>query len=119
MGLIYGEYGGRSDSFLPGAISFETSFTPHGVAYPEFCAASETARPVEQISLGTIMFMVESSKPFAICDHAWNSPKIHFHEPSMWDDLRSNFDKHLDEIKKLTNGNWEHGVNVPKTRNED
>lgn len=27
MGLIYGEYGGRSDAFVPGSISFETGST--------------------------------------------------------------------------------------------
>lgn len=114
MGLIYGEYGGRSDSFLPGAISYETGMTPHGVAYPEFCEASKEARPVEQISLGSIMIMVESSRPFTITEDAFNSPKIHFHDPKMWDDLKSNFEQHLDEVKRLTNGHWEHGTNVPK-----
>lgn len=33
MGLIYGEYGGRSDSFQPGGVSFECGMVPHGVAY--------------------------------------------------------------------------------------
>lgn len=35
MGLIYGEYAGRSDEFQPGGISFECGFVPHGVAYEE------------------------------------------------------------------------------------
>ena len=30
MGLIYGDYGGRSDEFAPGGFSFENSFCPHG-----------------------------------------------------------------------------------------
>ena len=33
MGLIYGEYGGRSDEFQPGGVSFECGMVPHGVAY--------------------------------------------------------------------------------------
>lgn len=33
MGLIYGEYAGRSDDFQPGGISFECGWVPHGVAY--------------------------------------------------------------------------------------
>lgn len=30
MGLVYGEYGGRSDEFMPGSISFEcgSKFSP-------------------------------------------------------------------------------------------
>ena len=30
MGLIYGDYGGRSDEFAPGGFSFENGFCPHG-----------------------------------------------------------------------------------------
>ena len=30
MGLLYGEYGGRSDGFEPGGASYETGFCPHG-----------------------------------------------------------------------------------------
>lgn len=33
MGLIYGGYGGRSDEFQPGGVSFECGMVPHGVAY--------------------------------------------------------------------------------------
>ncbi|ANB11224.1 homogentisate 1,2-dioxygenase [Sugiyamaella lignohabitans] len=111
MGLIYGDYGGRSDSFQPGSVSYETGMTPHGVAYPEFKAASENPPPTQQISLGSMAFMFESSRPFTITDYAWKSDKIHFHETGMWDDLVNNFTLHLEEVKKLTNGKHEHGVN--------
>jgi homogentisate 1,2-dioxygenase len=30
MGLLYGNYGGRSDGFQPGGASYETGFCPHG-----------------------------------------------------------------------------------------
>lgn len=30
MGLIYGDYGGRSDEFAPGGFSYENGFCPHG-----------------------------------------------------------------------------------------
>lgn len=111
MGLIYGDYGGRSDEFQPGSVSFETGMTPHGVAYPEFKEASENEQPELQISKGSVAFMFESCRAFSITDYAWKSDKIHYHDVKMWDDLVSNFSKHLDEIKKLTDGKWEHGVN--------
>jgi homogentisate 1,2-dioxygenase len=38
MGLIYGEYAGRSDEFQPGGVSYECGFVPHGVAYEEVSA---------------------------------------------------------------------------------
>ncbi|POR33568.1 Homogentisate 1,2-dioxygenase [Tolypocladium paradoxum] len=94
MGLIYGEYGGRSDSFQPGSVSFECGMVPHGVAYEEFSAATAQAPPEMQISKGSIAFMFESSRPFTITDWAWESNKKHEHEPKMWDNLVDNFSKH-------------------------
>jgi homogentisate 1,2-dioxygenase len=101
MGLIYGEYAGRSDEFQPGGISFECGFVPHGVAYEEVClvlshipssmaneaqfkAASAAPPPEMQISKGAIAFMMESSRMFTITDWAWNSNKKHEHDPKMW-----------------------------------
>ncbi|KAL1963101.1 hypothetical protein VTN77DRAFT_8644 [Rasamsonia byssochlamydoides] len=101
MGLIYGEYGGRSDEFKPGSISFECGFVPHGVAYEQFKAATETAPPVMQISEASIAFMIESSRPFTITDYAWNSPKRHEHEPKMWDNLVDNFSSHAKEVEEI------------------
>jgi len=40
MGLIKGEYGGRSDDFLPGGASYECGHVPHGVDNDVFEAAS-------------------------------------------------------------------------------
>jgi homogentisate 1,2-dioxygenase len=36
MGLLYGNYGGRSDGFQPGGASYETGFCPHGGGHPFF-----------------------------------------------------------------------------------
>ena len=101
MGLVYGEYGGRSDEFQPGGISFECGMVPHGVAYEEFKAASENPPPAIQISKGAIAFMFESSRPFTITDFAWNSDKKHEHEPKMWDNLVDNFSTHAEEIEEI------------------
>ncbi|KAJ5811346.1 hypothetical protein N7474_007647 [Penicillium riverlandense] len=101
MGLIYGEYGGRSDAFKPGSVSFECGMVPHGVAYEEFKAASENQPPVMQISEASIAFMFESSRPFTITDYAWNSDKKHEHEPKMWDNLVDNFSSHAKEVEEI------------------
>jgi homogentisate 1,2-dioxygenase len=101
MGLVYGKYGGRSDEFKPGGASFETGMTPHGVAYPEFKAASEGMAPVMQISEGSLAFMFESSRAFTISDYAWKSDKLHFHDPNMWTDLVDNFSSHAKEVEEL------------------
>ncbi|KAF3039460.1 hypothetical protein E8E11_005624 [Didymella keratinophila] len=101
MGLIYGNYGGRSDQFQPGSVSFECGMVPHGVAYEEFKAATQADPPQMRISEGSIAFMFESSRPFTVTDFAWNSKNKHEHEPSMWDDLVDNFSKHAAEVEEV------------------
>ncbi|CAP97147.1 Pc21g22500 [Penicillium rubens Wisconsin 54-1255] len=101
MGLIYGGYGGRSDAFQPGSVSFECGMVPHGVAYDEFKEATDSAPPVMQISEASIAFMFESCRPFAITDYAWNSNKKHEHEPKMWNSLVDNFSKHAKEVDEI------------------
>lgn len=101
MGLLYGEYGGRSDEFQPGGASYECGMVPHGVAYEQFKAATENEPPVMQISKGTVAFMFESSRPFTITDYAWNSDKKHVHAADMWDNLIDNFSQHQEEVQKL------------------
>jgi homogentisate 1,2-dioxygenase len=101
MGLIYGDYGGRSEEFQPGSVSFECGMVPHGVAYEEFKAASAAPAPEIQISKASIAFMFESSRPFTITDWAWNSNKKHEHEPKMWDNLVDNFSTHQKEIDEI------------------
>lgn len=101
MGLIYGAYGGRSDSFQPGGVSLETGFVPHGVAYDEFRAASAAAPPEGRISEGAIAFMMESSRALTVGDYAWNSEKRHEHEVGMWEGLEDEFSKHAEEVERI------------------
>lgn len=115
MGLIYGDYGGRSDEFQPGGMSFECGMVPHGVAYEEFKQAYEAAPPEVQISKSSIAFMFESSRPFTITDYAWNSDKKHEHEPKMWDNLVDNFSTHAKEIEEVLSHTTS-GLNISKGR---
>lgn len=101
MGLIYGEYGGRSDEFQPGSISYECGFVPHGVAYEQYMAATQSEPPVAQISGGSVAFMFESGRPFTITDYAWKSDKKHEHDSDMWSNLKDRFSEHIEEVEKL------------------
>ncbi|BGP14838.1 hypothetical protein JCM10213_002723 [Rhodosporidiobolus nylandii] len=100
MGLIKGDYGGRSDDFLPGGMSYECGFTPHGVDVEVFEAASQMEQTGAQwISDGCYAFMFESSRQFTLTDYAVNrSGTIHYHDPSMWDGLTAHFLDRLDEV---------------------
>ncbi|KAL4250814.1 homogentisate dioxygenase family protein [Abortiporus biennis] len=100
MGLIYGDYEGRSDSFKPGSISYETGFCPHGVSWDVFKAASEGELKPQIVHEGTLAFMFESSMMFGITEYAIKSSKRHEHEPGMWNDLKNNF---VENIKDVNN----------------
>ncbi|KAG8707931.1 hypothetical protein FRC08_000215 [Ceratobasidium sp. 394] len=106
MGLIYGNYQGRSDDFAPGGASYECGHVAHGVAYEEFKAASEADLQPMRISEGTIVFMMESSQMFTLTDYAMKrSGKLHTHNPAMWDNLDAQFLKHLDSVNKTLKDN--------------
>ncbi|KAJ3889044.1 homogentisate 1,2-dioxygenase [Lentinula edodes] len=98
MGMIYGEYGGRSDGFKPGGASFETGFCPHGgnmlqsrrsrvdscllpfpaVSYEEFQKATEAQLRPTKVHENTLVFMFESSMMWTISDWAMKrSGKLH------------------------------------------
>ncbi|KAI0671633.1 homogentisate 1,2-dioxygenase [Trametes maxima] len=99
MGLIYGDYGGRSDAFAPGGFSFENGYCPHGVSYDEFKKATETDLPPMRVHDGTMAFMFESAMQLTLTDYAMKrTGKLHEHEPKMWDNLKGQFVNHIDEI---------------------
>ncbi|KIK58015.1 hypothetical protein GYMLUDRAFT_75099 [Collybiopsis luxurians FD-317 M1] len=100
MGLIYGDYNGRSDGFQPGGASYETGFCPHGVSYEEFEKATEGELRPMRIHENMLAFMFESSMMFTITDYAMKrSGKLHEHEPKMWDNLKAQFMNHLEEVE--------------------
>ncbi|KAK4050932.1 hypothetical protein OIO90_004908 [Microbotryomycetes sp. JL221] len=103
MGLIMGDYGGRSDDFLPGGASYECGFTPHGVDYQVWKQATELNQDetAQFISKGTYAFMFESCRPFTLTEYATQKcGTIHYHEPKMWDPLESEFIERLDEVNQ-------------------
>ncbi|EUC59204.1 homogentisate 1,2-dioxygenase, partial [Rhizoctonia solani AG-3 Rhs1AP] len=108
MGLIYGNYGGRSDDFAPGGASYECGHVAHGVSYEVFKEATEAELQPMRISEGTVAFMMESSLMFTLTDYAMKgSGKLHVHNPSMWDNLDAQFLKHLDSVDQNLKG---HGL---------
>lgn len=119
MGLIHGNYGGRSDEFQPGGASFENGFCPHGVAYDEFKAASEMDLTPQKISQGTLAFMFESGFQWTLTDYAMKrSGKLHEHEPRMWDNLKGQFVNHLGAVNKTLQESGLPSLAPPSRSNE-
>ncbi|GAA6000272.1 uncharacterized protein JCM10292_004064 [Rhodotorula paludigena] len=95
MALLIGDYGGRSDDFAPGGLSY-------GVDYEVWKGASEIEQNGAQwISDGCYAVMFESSRLFTLTDYAvQRSGTIHYHEPKMWDNLEAEFVDRLDEVNE-------------------
>lgn len=74
---------------------------PHGVAYKEFKAASESAPALMKISEAAIVFMFESSRPFTLTEWAWTSDKKHEHDPKMWNHLVDRLSTHAKEVEEI------------------
>ncbi|KAH7336479.1 putative homogentisate 1,2-dioxygenase [Rhexocercosporidium sp. MPI-PUGE-AT-0058] len=104
MGLIYGGFGGRSEVFRPGAVSYECGMVPHGKPYEGYLAATTAAPGLVQMSKGSIAFMFESARAFTITEYAWKSDKKHQHNPELWDRVKSHFPEHQEEIEKALRG---------------
>ncbi|BGP23639.1 homogentisate 1,2-dioxygenase [Rhodotorula toruloides] len=102
MALIKGGYGGRSDDFQPGGMSYECGFTPHGVDYETWKVASEMSQEGAQwISDGTYAVMFETSRMLLLTDYATErAGTIHYHEPKMWDPLEAEFIERLSEVNE-------------------
>ncbi|KAJ3556139.1 hypothetical protein NM688_g2191 [Phlebia brevispora] len=98
LGLVMGEYGGRSEDFKPGGLSYETGFCPHGVDANVHKAASEMDLVPMRVNEGCLMIMFETSMMLTITDYAMNAPTRAEHVPGMWNALAPNFLKHTDQI---------------------
>ncbi|KAH9902944.1 homogentisate 1,2-dioxygenase [Cubamyces lactineus] len=99
LGMIYGEFSGRSDDFAPGGFSLENGYCPHGIAYDVFKAATEAELVPTRVFEGTLAFCFETSMQVTVTDYAMKrSGKLHEHEPTMWDNLKGQFVNHIDEV---------------------
>lgn len=95
-----GGEGGKSSLLYKLPKYMKTGFTPHGVSFEEFEAASQGEQSPQFISKGTIAFMFESSRMFTLTNYAMTSPNKHEHEPKMWDPLRAQFADNLEEVNE-------------------
>ncbi|KAJ3552658.1 hypothetical protein NM688_g4036 [Phlebia brevispora] len=98
LGLVCGEWPGRSDSFRPGGLSFETGFCPHGPDATTHKVASEMDLVPMRVMDGTILLIFETAMTMAITDYAMNCSNLQEYKPWMFNDLEPNFLKHTDQI---------------------
>ncbi|KAI0346063.1 homogentisate 1,2-dioxygenase [Trametopsis cervina] len=97
IGLVKGEYGGRSEDFVPGGLSYEAGFTPHGVDENVYNAATQNELKPMKVGVGSIMVMFETSMMVTVTDFGFKNKKGE-HAVDMWDGLGPKFLAYTDQI---------------------
>ncbi|KAH8951158.1 hypothetical protein BDL97_09G012600 [Sphagnum fallax] len=92
MGLIYGMYEGKADTFVPGGASLHNCMTPHGVDTATYeRTISEEPKPSKIPD--ALAFMFESSLVPRVTPWALSSPQLDPDYYKCWIGLRSHFDR--------------------------
>ncbi|KAI8070011.1 homogentisate 1,2-dioxygenase [Gongronella butleri] len=92
MGLILGDYEGKTGGFLPGGGSLHSPMTPHGPDANVFKAASEAELTPVRVADGTQAFMFETS--LLLSTTTWGLKtcgKVQDDYYKAWSNLDSNF----------------------------
>jgi homogentisate 1,2-dioxygenase len=90
MGLVRGEYDGKSGGFLPGGVSLHNCMQPHGpdVAVYERASSAEL-KPQKQEN--TLAFMWESRYVFRPTKFALSSAQLQKDYERVWDGFKKHY----------------------------
>ncbi|KAK0476460.1 homogentisate 1,2-dioxygenase [Armillaria novae-zelandiae] len=96
-GLIYGEFG---DRFVPGGLSLQTVFCPHGPPPEVHKAATVAELKPERATKDAMLLVLETPMMLSMTDYAMNRAGTHSLEPVESEPLSfsPDFIAHLDEI---------------------
>jgi homogentisate 1,2-dioxygenase len=91
MGLIYGVYDAKPDSFPPGAVSLHNQMLPHGPDSKAFEHGSNAELTPTKLS-GSLAFMFETRFPQRLTRYAATSKEVDENYINCWRDLSKRFD---------------------------
>ncbi|KUJ10415.1 putative homogentisate 1,2-dioxygenase [Mollisia scopiformis] len=115
-GLIYGKYRGSVKDMVPGGLSCENSYMPHGESYEAFKRASTAELGPELSGEGALGFMLHLSSHFSITKFAMERhPDLKPQKPKFWEDVQGHFLDHLDKVNDIlvAVGRPKLGANAP------
>ncbi|KAI0073861.1 homogentisate 1,2-dioxygenase [Panus rudis PR-1116 ss-1] len=91
--------GGLRAFHLPGGLSYQSSFTPHGPPASEHKAAVEKDLKPEKYMEGTLGFLFEPGFPMVFTEWALQGQGLEDIDVGLWKELTPDFLTHIDEIK--------------------
>jgi homogentisate 1,2-dioxygenase len=83
MGLIYGEYEGKREGFVPGGFSLHSSMTPHGPDQATYARGIQEAQVPNKLS-STMAFMFETKLPLQINADLLEAPELEKTYTNCW-----------------------------------
>jgi homogentisate 1,2-dioxygenase len=89
MGLVRGEYDGKSGGFLPGGISIHNCMQPHGPDVAVYERASSAELEPHKLA-NTLAFMWESRYVFRPTEFALAAPQLQKDYERVWDGFKKN-----------------------------
>lgn len=101
MGMTYGTWGGSATQLVPGGLTFEPSYMPHGESYERWKEA--TAADLQPVRMGerTMAFMMHISAHCSLTKYALErSGTLQPIQEDMWSDFKPRFLSHLDEVQQ-------------------
>jgi homogentisate 1,2-dioxygenase len=87
MGLILGDYEGKTGGFQPGGASLHNIMTPHGPDAAVFQKASTAGLEPVRVADGTQAFMFETSLTLSVTE--WGLVKCNKVQPDYWKSWRA------------------------------
>jgi homogentisate 1,2-dioxygenase len=98
MGLIYGSYDAKPDSFVPGASSIHNRFTPHGPDAAAVNAGTNLDASQPERYSGTLAFMWETRLAWHPTQYAL-SMLNDLGYPACWESIQARFDAKAEPTK--------------------
>ncbi|KFA72669.1 hypothetical protein S40288_03357 [Stachybotrys chartarum IBT 40288] len=101
MGMMYGTWGGSATNLMPGGLTYEPSYMPHGETYERWKEATLADLQPQRMGENVMAFMMHISGHCSLTRYALErSGCLQPIQEDMWDDFKPGLLNHLDQVQK-------------------
>ncbi|KEY73067.1 hypothetical protein S7711_06139 [Stachybotrys chartarum IBT 7711] len=101
MGMMYGTWGGSATNLMPGGLTYEPSYMPHGETYERWKEATLADLQPQRMGENAMAFMMHISGHCSLTRYALErSGCLQPIQEDMWDDFKPGLLNHLDQVQK-------------------
>ncbi|KFA64988.1 hypothetical protein S40285_09061 [Stachybotrys chlorohalonatus IBT 40285] len=101
MGMMYGTWGGSATNLMPGGLTYEPSYMPHGETYERWKEATLADLQPQRMGENVMAFMMHISGHCSLTKYALErSGCLQPIQEDMWDGFKPGLLNHLDQVQK-------------------